>query len=129
MQSYSISFLPGYFYSIFFFLLQSMLLCVLVCPCSLLSSNGLARLLCPWNSPGQNTGEGSCSLLRGIFPTQRFKPRSPTLQADSLLAKLKGKPFQKYPNGWIHHNLFFSSLQLMDFCVISRVGQLYTSLL
>ena len=23
-----------------------------------------------WNSPGQNTGEGSLSLLQGIFPTQ-----------------------------------------------------------
>ena len=25
---------------------------------------------CPWNSPGQNTGVGSHSLLQGIFPTQ-----------------------------------------------------------
>jgi len=25
---------------------------------------------CPWNSPGQNTGVGSLSLLQGIFPTQ-----------------------------------------------------------
>ena len=24
----------------------------------------------PWNSPGQNTGVGSCSLLQGIFPMQ-----------------------------------------------------------
>ena len=24
----------------------------------------------PWNSPGQNTGVGSRSLLKGIFPTQ-----------------------------------------------------------
>ena len=24
----------------------------------------------PWNSPGQNTGVGSLSLLQGIFPTQ-----------------------------------------------------------
>ena len=24
----------------------------------------------PWNSPGQNTGVGSCSLLKEIFPTQ-----------------------------------------------------------
>ena len=24
----------------------------------------------PWNSPGQNTGDGSLSLLQGIFPTQ-----------------------------------------------------------
>ena len=28
----------------------------------------------PWNSPGQNTGVGSLSLLHGIFPTQGSKP-------------------------------------------------------
>ena len=27
-------------------------------------------LYSPWNSPGQNTGVGSCSLLQGIFPNQ-----------------------------------------------------------
>ena len=27
-------------------------------------------LYSPWNSPGQNTGVSSCSLLQGIFPTQ-----------------------------------------------------------
>ena len=27
-------------------------------------------LCSPWNSPGQNTGVGSLSLLQGIFPTQ-----------------------------------------------------------
>ena len=29
-----------------------------------------ARLLCPWNSPGQKTGVGSCFLLQGIFLTK-----------------------------------------------------------
>ena len=33
-----------------------------------------ARLLCPWNSPGKNTGVGSCSLPQGIFPTQGSNP-------------------------------------------------------
>ena len=28
----------------------------------------------PWNSPGQSTGVGSCSLLQGIFPTQGSNP-------------------------------------------------------
>ena len=27
-------------------------------------------LYSPWNSPGQNTGVDSCSLLQGIYPTQ-----------------------------------------------------------
>ena len=33
-----------------------------------------ARLLCPWNSLGKNTGLGSHSLLQGIFPTQGLNP-------------------------------------------------------
>ena len=79
-------------------------------------------LYSPWNSPGQNTGTGSLSLLQGIFPTQEsnpgllhcrwilyqlsyrealspedlpspgIKPRSLTLQVDSLLAEPQGKP-------------------------------------
>ena len=31
-------------------------------------------LYSPWNSPGQNTGVGSLSLLQGIFPTQESNP-------------------------------------------------------
>ena len=29
---------------------------------------------CPWNSPGQNTGVGSLSLLQGIFLIQELNP-------------------------------------------------------
>ena len=35
------------------------------------------RLFSPWNSPGQNTGVGSLSLLQGIFPTQGLNPGLP----------------------------------------------------
>ena len=31
-------------------------------------------LYSPWNSPGQNTGVGSLSVLQGIFPTQGSNP-------------------------------------------------------
>ena len=34
-----------------------------------------ARLLCPWNSPGKNTGVGCHALLQGIFLSQGWKPR------------------------------------------------------
>ena len=58
--------------------------CVCVCArartCALLAQScptlcdpmgcSLARFLCSWNSPGQNTGVGSQSLLQGIFLTQ-----------------------------------------------------------
>ena len=33
-----------------------------------------ARLLCPWNSPGKNTGVGCHYLLQRVFLTQRLKP-------------------------------------------------------
>ena len=51
--------------------------CVGGCVSRLVVSNSLqphglqpARLLCPWNSPGKNTGVGCHSFLQEIFPTQ-----------------------------------------------------------
>ena len=35
------------------------------------------RLLCPWDSPGKNTGAGYHFLLQGIFPTQGSNPGLP----------------------------------------------------
>ena len=45
--------------------------------CPTLQPHGLwcARLLCPWDSPGKNTGVGCHALLQGIFPTQGLNPR------------------------------------------------------
>ena len=36
-------------------------------------------LICPWASPGKNTGVSSNSLLQGIFPTQGSNLQSPAL--------------------------------------------------
>ena len=33
-----------------------------------------ARLLCPWDSPGKNTGGGCHALLQGTFPSQGLNP-------------------------------------------------------
>ena len=49
-------------YNFFFKVSQS---CPTLCNCS------------PWNSPGQNTGVGNCSLFQGIFPTQGLNPGLP----------------------------------------------------
>ena len=38
------------------------------------SSLRLHERYSPWNSPGQNTGVGSLSLLQGIFPIQGLNP-------------------------------------------------------
>ena len=46
--------------------------------CSVMSDSWRPhRLHSPWNSPGQNTGVGSLSLLQGIFPTQGSNPDLP----------------------------------------------------
>ena len=36
-----------------------------------------ARLLCPWDSPGKNTGVGYHALLQGIIQIQGITPASP----------------------------------------------------
>ena len=46
----------------------------------------------PWDFPGQDTGVGSLSLLRGIFPTQGSNLGLPALQVDSLPPGPQGKP-------------------------------------
>ena len=35
-----------------------------------------AKLLCPWDSPGNNTGVSCHTLLQGIFPNQGWNPVS-----------------------------------------------------
>ena len=52
----------------------------------------LSGLYSSWNSPGQNTGMASLSLLQEDLPNPGIKPRSSTLQADSLPVEPQGKP-------------------------------------
>ena len=52
-----------------------------VCTCSVTSNSlgphglQLARLLCPWDFPGKNTGVGCHFLLQGVVPTQGSNTR------------------------------------------------------
>ena len=50
-----------------------------------------SRPLCPWNSPGKNTGVGCHSLLQQIFPIQGLNLGLLQWQADSLQSDLPGK--------------------------------------
>ena len=49
-------------------------------------------LYSPWNSPGQNTGVGSLSLLQGIFPTQGSNPGLPHCKWILYQLSHKGSP-------------------------------------
>ena len=57
-----------------------------------------ARLLCPWNSPGKNTGADSHSLLQGIFPTRGLSPG--LLHCRRFLDRLSHLT-QKYMEVWL----------------------------
>ena len=53
------------------------------------------RLLCPWDSPGKNTGVGCHALLQGIFPGPGIEHTSPVslaLAGGFFTTKPLGKP-------------------------------------
>ena len=50
------------------------------------------KLLCPWNSPGKNTGVGSHSLSPGDLSDSGIKLGSLALQEDSLPSEPPGRP-------------------------------------
>ena len=59
------------------------------------------RLLCPWDSPGKNTGMGSHALLQGVFLTQGSNPRLFCLrhwQVSSLPLSHLGSPLCSHQN-------------------------------
>ena len=54
-------------------------------------------LYSPWNSPGQNTGVGSHTLLQGIFPTQGSNPGPPHCRQIPYQLSRQGSP-EPLPN-------------------------------
>ena len=70
-----------------------------LCPTLQLYGPWPARLLCPWDSPGKNTGVGYCALLQGIFLTQGSNPSLLYLldwQAGSLTLAPPEKPLEHF---------------------------------
>ena len=65
----------------------------------------------PWNSSGQNTGVGSLSLLRGIFPTQRMNPGFLHRRWNLYQLSHKGSP---RTSEWVAHPFFSGSAQPRD---------------
>ena len=55
------------------------------------------RLLCPWNSPGKNTGVGSHSLLQGIFLTQGSNLDLPHCRQILYPLSHQGSPIKDVP--------------------------------
>ena len=53
-------------------------------------------LYSPRNSPGQNTGVGSLSLLQGIFPTQGLNPGLPHCRQILYQLSYQGSPYYQH---------------------------------
>ena len=70
------------------------------------------RLLCPWNSPGKNTGVGCPFILQGIFLTQESNPcllPSPPLAGGFFTTEPPGKPLKenKQKNNLLNGRKYF----------------------
>ena len=83
-----------------------------------LRSHGLSS---PWNSPGQNTGVASCSLLQGIFPTQGLNPGLPHCR--QILSQLSQQGSSRILE-WVAYPFASESSRLRNWtgvsCIASR---------
>ena len=67
----------------------------------------------PWNSPGQNTGVDSRSLLQGIFPTQRSNPGLPHCRQILYQLNLQGSPGLRVEYNWSNYKSTKTSLKVV----------------
>ena len=103
-------------------------MCVCVCVCVYVLSPSVvsislqpyklqpARLLCPWNFPGKNTGVGCHFLLEGNFPTQGLNPCLLCLlnwQADSLSLHSLGIPNISWGNVKLYQHMVWSKCHIL----------------
>ena len=90
--------------------------------CSLVGCS-LAMLLCPWNSPGKDTGVGWHSFLQGIFPTQGWNLSLLHCKQTILSSEPPGKPHTHththththiyiYIHHYVHINIYYIHIQL-----------------
>ena len=84
---------------------------------SSLQPHGLYR---PWNSPGQNTGVGSFSLLLGIFPTQGSNPSLPHCRQMLYQLSPSGKPVKR---GWCWQTRTCGRCGVRAVCKDNKHGQ------
>ena len=81
-------------------------------------------LYSPWNSPGQNTGVGSLSLLQRIFPTQGLNSGLPHCRQILFQMSHKGSPRIL---GWVAMPSSRGSSQPRDQIQVSHIaGRFFT---
>ena len=81
-------------------------------------------LYSPWNSPGQNTGVGSLSLLQGIYPTQGSNPG--LLHCRWILHQLSLKRSPRILE-WVAYPFSRGSSQTRNWTGVCIAGGFFTS--
>ena len=82
-------------------------------------------LYSPWNSPGQNTGVGSLSLLQGIFSTQGSNPDLPHCRQILYLLGHKRSPRILE---WVAYHFSRGSSRLRNWTGVSCIaGRFFTN--
>ena len=77
-----------------------------------------ARLLCPWDFPGKNIGEGCHFLLQGIFPTQGLNTHLLLWQADSSPQSHQGRSCKLF-------NVIYSNVTYMYLALHILIVKIY----
>ena len=85
-------------------------------------STSLWPLCSPWNSPGQNTGMGSLSLLQGIFPTPGSNPDLPHCRWIPYQLSHQGSPARNEASLKIHKERVQGTSPLVNKWSCWRVG-------
>ena len=71
--------------------------------CSIMSNSLWPHgLYSPWNSPSQNTGVGSHSLLQGILPIQESQPGLPYFMWILYHLSHQGSPFYIHTHKYVY---------------------------
>ena len=114
--------------------LVKMALCSVTCDSLWLHGLQHTRLLCPWNSPGKNTGVVYHALLQGIFLTQGSNPY--LLYCRQILYPLSPHiglylPFSCHISlvSFSLGKLFCSFLVFMTMTILNNVGHLFCRML
>ena len=79
----------------------------------------LTRLVCSWDSPGDNTGVGCHFLPQMIFPTQKSNPWSPAFQADSAMKQKQMLILPVHEHGISFHLCMSTSIYFISALQIS----------
>ena len=73
--------------------------------------------LCPWDSPGKNTGAGCHALLQGVFPTQGSNPELLHCRQSLNLWATREAP-------WIFLDLHNPGVQFSSCCLVFKCSRL-----